>query len=132
MHQENEMLPPREMMAFPTAIKTCFNKYADFKGRATRAEFWWFELFVTLVGAATSKVDTVLFGVDFSDSGALESLWSLAIILPSLAVGARRLHDINRSGWWQLIVLTVIGIIPLIIMWCLRSNPEENRFGNPV
>ena len=132
MNQENETLVPHEMMAFPAAIKTCFNKYADFKGRATRAEYWWFGLFVTLVSAGASIVDATFFGTDFSETGALGALWSLAIILPSLAVGARRLHDINCSGWWQLMLLTVIGIIPLIIMYCLRSNPEENRFGNPV
>ena len=119
------------MMAFSTAVMTCFQKYADFKGRATRAEFWWFELFMFLVGAGASFLD-VAFGTDSSEPGVLELLWLFATALPSLAVGARRLHDINHSGWWQLMSLTLIGIIPLLIMWCLRSAPEANRFGNPA
>ncbi|MCG2609581.1 DUF805 domain-containing protein, partial [Acinetobacter sp. SM34] len=62
----------------------------------------------------------------------LNGLLNLALLLPSLAVGARRLHDTNRSGWWQLLVLTVIGIIPLIIWWATDTKAESNQWGQPA
>jgi uncharacterized membrane protein YhaH (DUF805 family) len=104
-------------MTFGESIKTCFSKYADFEGRATRSEFWWWALFVTLVSAATGVVSDVLSGV-----------FSLAVLLPYLAVGARRLHDTDRSGWLQL-----IGLIPLIgwvllIVWFAQEGKEPNRY----
>ena len=92
-------------MNFQDAIRVCFKKYADFTGRAGRSEYWWFFLFIVLVSLATSMV-----------SHALSALFSLATLLPSIAAATRRLHDTNRSGWWQLICLIpVIGIIVLIV-----------------
>lgn len=78
-------------MNFQDAIKTCFQKYVDFNGRAARPEFWWFILFSYLVSAVLGVI-----------SDTLSSVFSLAMLLPSLAVGARRLHDINKTGWLQL------------------------------
>jgi uncharacterized membrane protein YhaH (DUF805 family) len=92
-------------MTFQEAVKVCFSKYADFSGRASRPEYWWFFLFILLVSAATS-----LF------SNTLSALFSLATLVPSIAAAARRLHDTNRSGWWQLIVLVpVVGLVVLIV-----------------
>jgi len=107
-------------MTFAESIKTCFFKYADFDGRASRSEFWWWVLFVFLVSAATSIVSNVVSG-----------LFSLGVLLPNIAVAARRLHDIDRSGWFQL-----VGLIPLIgwilmIYWCVQEGKEPNRFGPP-
>ncbi len=105
-------------MTFGESIKTCFSKYADFEGRATRSEFWWWMLFVFLASAATGIVSEVLSGV-----------FSLAVLLPNLAAGARRLHDTDRSGWLQLIALIpLIGWI-LLIVWCAQEGKEPNRFG---
>ncbi len=105
-------------MTFVESIKVCFSKYAEFKGRASRPEFWWWCLFVFLAGIAAGVVSQVL-----------SALFSLATILPSLAVGARRLHDTNRSGWWQLIALIpVIGWIVAIVWWAQEAK-EPNRFG---
>lgn len=105
----------------------CWKKYAEFSGRARRQEYWMFFLFNFLAGLALSIVDIVL------GTGALSGLYNLAIIIPSLAVGARRLHDTDRSGWWQLIALIpLIGAIILLVFFCLDSKPGENRFGaNP-
>lgn len=98
-------------MNFGQAISTCFSKYATFSGRASRPEFWWFFLFQILVSIVASMFGDVVNG-----------LVSLALLLPALAVGARRLHDIGKSGWWQLIMLTVIGLLLLIYWWVQPGN----------
>lgn len=105
-------------MTFQEAIKICFQKYADFNGRAKRPEFWWFVLFTFLASLILGIVSSMLSG-----------LFSLAVIVPSLAVGARRLHDIGRSGWWQLIWLVpIIGWI-ILIYWCVQeSNATANEY----
>jgi uncharacterized membrane protein YhaH (DUF805 family) len=109
-------------MTFQEAIKMCFQKYADFSGRAKRPEFWWFALFTFLASMILGVVSSMLSG-----------LFSLAVLIPSLAVGARRLHDIGRSGWWQLIWLVpVIGWI-IMIYWCVQeSNPASNAFDETI
>jgi uncharacterized membrane protein YhaH (DUF805 family) len=111
------------MMSFGDAITTCLRKYADFSGRATRAEYWWFYLFTVLVGWGSGIVD---------GSGTLPLLVNLALLLPTIAAAARRLHDTGRSGWWQLIAFTVIGLIPLI--WWLASEGDDgaNAHGAPA
>jgi len=83
---------------FGEAINVCLNKYVDFKGRASRSEFWYFILFTFILGIATSLLDVMLFPNNAMSP--LNSLVSLAVFLPGLAVAMRRLHDTNRSGWW--------------------------------
>jgi uncharacterized membrane protein YhaH (DUF805 family) len=107
---------------FVTAVKTCLTKYVDFSGRATRSEYWWFYLFQLLVSVAANLLGSV-FG--------LFALLPLLLLLPGLAAGARRLHDINRSGWWQLLVLTGIGILVLIYWWVQPSDESANDYGDP-
>ena len=102
-------------MNFGQAISTCFAKYATFSGRASRAEFWWFFLFQILVSIVASMLGDVVAG-----------LVSLALLLPALAVGARRLHDIGKSGWWQLIMLTVIGLLLLIYWWVQPTSGDTS------
>jgi uncharacterized membrane protein YhaH (DUF805 family) len=104
-------------MTFTDAIKTCFTKYADFNGCASRPEFWWWILF-TLVAAAA------LQAVSYNLSGA----FSIATFLPGIAVTARRLHDTDRSGWWQLLYFVpIVGWIVLIIFCAEQGKP--NRYG---
>jgi len=93
-------------MNFGQAISVCLSKYATFTGRASRPEFWWFSLFQILISLAASMLGEVISG-----------LVALGLLVPALAVGARRLHDIGKSGWWQLIMLTVIGLLVLIYWW---------------
>ena len=96
--------------------------YVNFEGRATRAEFWWFFLFNLIVSAILSCLGKAGMW--------LSSIWSLAILLPQLALGARRLHDINKSGWWQLIAFVpVVGIIILIVWWVKEGDATENQYG---
>lgn len=103
-------------MNFQDSVKTCFTKYADFNGRASRPEYWWFVLFNFLVSIALS-----IF------SHGLSSLYSIATLIPSLAAAARRLHETNRSGWWQLLwLIPVIGWIVLIVFLAQPALPEQD------
>lgn len=104
----------------------CVKKYAVFSGRSHRTEFWMFTLVSFLISVALGFLD--LF-----DLGIVGSLFTLAIFVPSVAVSVRRLHDINRSGWWVLVALIpFIGWLVLLI-WAIRKSDEgENRFGAPL
>jgi uncharacterized membrane protein YhaH (DUF805 family) len=114
-------------MGFGEAIATCFQKYVVFSGRAVRSEFWYWALFEMILLVVLAIVDAIVFG---ASTGVLSTLASLALFLPGLAVWARRLHDINRSGWWQLIAFVpLIGVIVLIVWACKRGTPGPNRFG---
>ena len=114
---------------FMDCVKTCFNKYAHFRGRARRPEFWYFILFNFLVGLALNIVDATIFGWG-SDFAVLNPLYTLAVFVPTLAVGARRLHDTGRSGWWQLMLLIpIVGIIVLIVFCAGRGEPRQNQYG---
>ncbi len=104
-----------------------FKKYADFQGRASRREYWMFfgvNLgFAVVLGIAETIMNTKILGL----------LYSLAILVPSLAIGVRRLHDTNRSGWWLLITLIpIVGAIILIVFALQASQNEGNRYGGGV
>ena len=112
-------------MKFFESVSVCFSKYANFDDRASRSEYWWFYLFCILLQIVMSILGFISGGgVEGADI--LSGLASLVIIVPSFAVGARRLHDTNRSGWWQLLWFTVLGIPVLIIFMVLPSREEEN------
>ena len=119
-------------MDIGTSIKVCFQKYAVFSGRASRSEFWWFALFTFIGGIVTAIVDVMILGYSSESFGPINIIFSVITTLPALAVGARRLHDINKSGWWQLITLTIIGIIPLIIWFATVGKSKKNPHGNPI
>jgi len=119
-------------MDFGKSIKTCFFKYAVFSGRASRSEFWWFALFGVIGGIVTLIIDVMILGYSSEAYGPTNTIFTVITFLPYLAVGARRLHDINRSGWWQLITLTVIGIILLIIWWATVGENKKNVHGSPL
>jgi uncharacterized membrane protein YhaH (DUF805 family) len=104
-------------MTFTDAVQTCFRKYADFNGRATRSELWWWVLFLVLASAAAQVV-----------SNALNALIGLATLLPSVAVTARRLHDIGRSGWWQLVSLIPLVGWLVVLYWCVQPSGGANEF----
>lgn len=117
-------------MNFGQAIKSGFSNYVTFSGRVARSEFWYWTLFVVLVTMAAGILDRGLF--DFEEStttGVFGPLVSLVFFLPGLAVSVRRLHDLDRSGWWLLLVLTMIGVILLIIWDCIKGTTGPNRFG---
>ena len=96
---------PNTMSPVDWAKRPIVEKYADFTGRAPRAEYWWYILGLVVVAIVISIIDGILGlkGMVLGLWGPLTALFMLATIVPSLAVGARRLHDTNRSGWWQLL-----------------------------
>lgn len=119
-------------MNFQTSIKTCFNKFAVFSGRASRSEFWFFVLFGFLGGIIAIIIDVMILGYPYEESGPINLIFSVALIIPSIAVAARRLHDINKSGWWQLLWITIIGGILLIIWHATEGENKKNKFGPPI
>jgi uncharacterized membrane protein YhaH (DUF805 family) len=109
-------------------------QYAVFKGRARRKEYWFFALFNLIVSVVLTAVDYATGSLDPEYGvGLLSGLYSLAILLPGLAVTVRRLHDTDRTGWWVLIAfIPFIGAIVLLVFMLLNSKPGDNRYGpNP-
>ncbi len=101
-------------VSFGEAIKTCFNKYATFSGRASLSEYWYFFLFTFLL----SCIPVVNF------------IAGLALLIPGLAVGVRRLHDTGKSGLWYLICLIpFVGSIVLLIFFLTPGQPTANEYG---
>jgi uncharacterized membrane protein YhaH (DUF805 family) len=116
-------------MSFGTAIATFWSKYATFSGRARRSEFWFAQLLIVLVSFAIA----IVFPGEGMDNSAATNLWALATLIPSLSIGARRLHDTGRSGknlFWLL--LLVVGWIILLVYLLEDSKPGTNEYGNPV
>jgi uncharacterized membrane protein YhaH (DUF805 family) len=143
-------------MGFIDAIRSGFTNYFKFSGRAVRSEYWYWVLFTFAVGIALNIYDIYVFGFD-PTPGATQFTpvsWAFQAItfIPSIALGARRLHDTNRSGWWQLLtvaalagplaviylhfsafaLLTLAILIILIVWMCEEGDPEENRFGTNI
>ena len=131
-------------MGFVDAVKFCFHRYASFEGRSSRPEFWWWVLFSFLFNIVAGGLLTAVGG-DW-----LGTLASLVLLLPSFAVGARRLHDTGRSGWWQAAVYlpgvlvflgsiffvigmaTMVVMVVLLIVWLVQpGEPGPNAYGPP-
>ncbi|MFC0323116.1 DUF805 domain-containing protein [Gallibacterium melopsittaci] len=105
-------------------------KYAVFTGRARRKEFWIFMLLYTISSMILEQIDISIGFYHAEYGGVLSGVYGLALFIPSIAVGTRRLHDINRSGWWQLLwFIPIIGWIILIIFFSLNGTKGNNRFG---
>lgn len=110
-------------MNFFQAVTSCFQNYATFSGRAPRSEFWFWILFVILASTLCNILDEALFPERVESMlYPLSTCFSVISFLPGLAVGTRRLHDVGRSGWWQLLGLTGIGFIPLLWWWTRKGT----------
>ena len=131
-------------MSFTESVRTCISKFAVFDGRASRSEFWWFYLFTILVGFVGYIPLLILGGIGAADGdGVVSGLFTIlsvifwivwfiviiALIIPMLAVGCRRLHDRGQSGWLQLLFLVPCGNIVLIVFWVLEGTPGDNAYG---
>jgi uncharacterized membrane protein YhaH (DUF805 family) len=121
----------RTARGFPQAIASGFKKYRTFSGRASRSEYWYFTLFVVLARFVFAMLDSMIFR---HHDRILENLLNYMTITPWIAVEVRRLHDVDRSGWWSLLNLTIIGIFfPLLVWKCTKGTEGANRFGpNPL
>jgi uncharacterized membrane protein YhaH (DUF805 family) len=116
---------------FSSAVISCLRNYANFSGRATRSEFWWWVLAYLLLMVPLSIADEVLNpGTQLGKMSCVVAIVTLALWLPNLAVTVRRLHDIDRSGWWILLGSTGIGLPVLIYWYCCSGTEGVNRFGD--
>ncbi|WP_423182252.1 DUF805 domain-containing protein [Arthrobacter sp. NyZ413] len=114
------------------AFKRFWKKYAVFHGRASRSEYWWWALASAIISGLINAIGSNGSG-NTGASTALGGVWFLATVVPSLAVGARRLHDVNLGAWFLLlIVVPVLGWIALLILMILPPNPRGQRFDRPM
>ena len=124
--ENRSMAQTKPMMTFPNAVKTCLRKYGDFSGRATRAEYWWWVLAGLTGSSIFTAVDSSI--ASFSGQGytPFATIFTLAIILPGLAVTARRLHDIGKSGSWQLawVAIYLLALIPIVVGLVISISPD--------
>ncbi|MEP3227177.1 MAG: DUF805 domain-containing protein [Parasphingorhabdus sp.] len=105
-------------------------RYAEFNGRSRRKEYWMFFLFSFLVGLVATLLDVVVLGFSVEDNGPVNAVMSLALLVPSLAVGVRRLHDTDRSAWWLLLIFVpILGWIMLLIFFCSNGDSGTNGYG---
>ena len=118
-------------MGFTASIGTCFSKYGVANGRARRSEYWWFALLLFIISLVTRFADAFLFTDLVLEYGIspINTVASLATFIPSVCAYIRRLHDVNRSGWWMFIALTCVGIIPLLIWLCSKGTDGSNDYG---
>lgn len=125
-------------MNFADAVRSGFNNYANFSGRALRSEYWWWVVFVWIAGAVANIIDralgwrvyeTTVNGIQ-QGSGPIAAIVGLALIIPGLAVAVRRLHDTDRSGWWLLIVIIpIIGWLVLLYFMIISGTQGPNKYG---
>lgn len=113
-------------MGFTQAISSGLSNYATFRGRSSRSAFWWFYLFNFLVSLGAAIIGSL---VSETAGEVLHLLVTLVFLVPNIAIAARRLHDIGRSGWWQLLAVTLIGLLVLIYWWAQPSQPGPNAYG---
>lgn len=115
----------QRQLTFPEAVKTCFARYLCFTGRASRSEYWWWTLFTVIICMPIN----LLF---VEKAPAVVNIVQLALLLPSVSVGVRRLHDIGRSGWWLLIALIpIVGFI-IVMVWAARKSQSITNEYGPV
>ena len=123
-------------MGFVEAVKSFWSKYATFKGRSRRSEYWWIQLFLIFTNLAVAVIDLILMNGDLErfiangGGGIVGLVWILVTIVPALAVLVRRLHDTGKSGWWVLIgFVPLVGAIVLLVFTVLDSDSGENKHG---
>lgn len=130
-NQHAEQLQAEENFGLFDWTMKCLKNYANFSGRARRKEYWYFYLFQILIGLLIG-LGLGIMGMSDNGIDAISGLLSLFFLLPTLAAGVRRLHDVDRSGWWMLLMFTIIGLIPLLIWTVMETKQESNQWGEPA
>ena len=116
-------------MNFGQSISSCMGKYGTFSGRASRSEYWWFYLFTILMSWGATIVAAAMFSFEDPMVDILPSIVSLIFFIPAIAAGSRRLHDIGKSGWWQLLfIVPIIGWILLIVWLATNTKPDGDKY----
>lgn len=108
-----------------------FRNYANFSGRSSRSAYWFWFLWSVII-TLFIEILRASIGGELSPVDIIDLVWSLGILVPGFALAARRLHDVGRSGWWQLIALTIVGIIPLFIWFVSAGDSDTNKYGDNV
>ena len=126
---------PAHMMGFSDAVQNVLmNNYANLNGRASRSEYWWFVLFNFIVNIVTFVIDLTLGSMITYDMGYVGLIAFLALLLPTVSVSVRRLHDIGKSGWWILLaiipIVNFIGIFVIIVFTIMEGEEQPNQYGN--
>jgi uncharacterized membrane protein YhaH (DUF805 family) len=123
------------MVSLAGAIVLGFQRYFDFSGRSSRSEYWWWALFVTIAGVVLTYADILIgtYSLD-TESGLLASIFGLVTLISGIAVGVRRLHDINKTGWWMLFAVLFFWLllIPILLLlyWATRPGDQgDNKYG---
>ena len=127
-------------MNFTDAVKAYFLKWNDFRSRSSRSEYWWATLFLTLASFPVGYIIGFVIAILFLTAGFSETTMEIVVVIVMLPIQIffiiastclviRRLHDVDKSGWWYLIIFTIIGMIPLLIWYCSKGTDGDNRFG---
>lgn len=117
-------------MQIGQAISSGFQRYVDFSGRSSRSQYWWWALFYLIVNTLTQVLDSSALAESAGPASVLLLILSLGLLLPTLAVAVRRLHDLDRTGWWILIsFVPIVGTIVLLVWFCTKGTDGSNRFG---
>lgn len=123
-------------MNFTAAIRSFWSRFADFKGRSRRSEYWYVQVFLVVTNLAVAGIDLALMDGDVDrfiangGGGIVGLIWIFATIVPALAVLIRRLHDAGKTGWWALVgFIPFVGAIVLLVFTVTDSSPGENKYG---
>jgi uncharacterized membrane protein YhaH (DUF805 family) len=123
-------------MNFTAAIRSFWSRFANFKGRSRRSEYWYVQLFLVVTNLAVAGIDLALMDGDVDrfiangGGGIVGLIWIFATIVPALAVLIRRLHDAGKTGWWALVgFIPLVGAIVLLVFTVTDSSPGENKYG---
>ncbi len=120
-------------MNFVDSVKTCLvKKYCNLNGRASRSEYWWFAVACSVINTAASMLDRAIANPEQTGSvGIISVVVYLALLLPNLGVSVRRLHDLNKTGWWLLILFVpIIGVIVYLVFMIMKGTNGVNSYGN--
>mgnify|MGYP000628011175 CR=1 FL=1 len=117
-------------MDFKSAVTAFFKNYINFSGRSSRSEYWWPYLFIIIVVIALSFLAGLLGNTIGGLVGIILMVFYLAILIPSIAVGIRRLHDNDKSGWWFLLAFVPIASFYLLYLFVIKGTDGPNRFGS--